>query len=123
MEISIGSLIDGARQASGAVAIIDVFRAFTTAAVALANGASMPDVSPKSVWFAVLGLRELALAEPAFARAAARAIKKIAVAHPHDWQEAFIDAGENWNGAEKNRLRDDIELDVVRAALRPLGPV
>jgi len=30
----------GARQATGAVAIIDVFRAFTTAAVALANGAS-----------------------------------------------------------------------------------
>ena len=40
MEIWIGSLLDGAAQATGAVAIIDVFRAFTTAAVALANGAS-----------------------------------------------------------------------------------
>jgi 2-phosphosulfolactate phosphatase len=40
MEISIGSLLEGAEQATGAVAIIDVFRAFTTAAVALANGAS-----------------------------------------------------------------------------------
>jgi hypothetical protein len=30
MEISIGSLLQGARQAAGAVAIIDVFRAFTT---------------------------------------------------------------------------------------------
>jgi 2-phosphosulfolactate phosphatase len=40
MDISIGSLLEGARQASGAVAIIDVFRAFTTAAVVLANGAS-----------------------------------------------------------------------------------
>jgi 2-phosphosulfolactate phosphatase len=40
MRISIGSLLDGAKQATGAVAIIDVFRAFTTAAVALANGAS-----------------------------------------------------------------------------------
>jgi 2-phosphosulfolactate phosphatase len=40
MDISIGSLLDGARQAAGAVAIIDVFRAFTTAAVVLANGAS-----------------------------------------------------------------------------------
>ena len=40
MVIWIGSLLEGARQASGAVAIIDVFRAFTTAAVALANGAS-----------------------------------------------------------------------------------
>ena len=41
MNISIGSLLDGAAQASGAVAIIDVFRAFTTAAVVLANGASL----------------------------------------------------------------------------------
>jgi 2-phosphosulfolactate phosphatase len=40
MDIAIGSLIEGARQAVGAVAIIDVFRAFTTAAVAFANGAS-----------------------------------------------------------------------------------
>ena len=40
MEIFIGSLLEGARQASGVVAVIDVFRAFTTAAVALANGAS-----------------------------------------------------------------------------------
>jgi 2-phosphosulfolactate phosphatase len=40
MNISIGSLLEGARQAAGAVAIIDVFRAFTSAAVVLANGAS-----------------------------------------------------------------------------------
>lgn len=40
MEIWIGSLLEGARQAGGAVAVIDVFRAFTTAAVVLANGAS-----------------------------------------------------------------------------------
>ena len=40
MEISIYRLLEGARQATGTVAIIDVFRAFTTAAVALANGAS-----------------------------------------------------------------------------------
>jgi 2-phosphosulfolactate phosphatase len=33
MEIWVGSLLDGAAQATGAVAIIDVFRAFTTAAV------------------------------------------------------------------------------------------
>lgn len=33
-------MLEGAGQAEGAVAIIDVFRAFTTAAVALANGAS-----------------------------------------------------------------------------------
>src|ERR1700674_3041642 len=40
MKISIQSLLEGATQATGTVAIIDVFRAFTTAAVALANGAS-----------------------------------------------------------------------------------
>jgi 2-phosphosulfolactate phosphatase len=40
MDIRIDSLLEGARRATGSVAIIDVFRAFTTAAVALANGAS-----------------------------------------------------------------------------------
>jgi 2-phosphosulfolactate phosphatase len=39
MEIGIDSLLEGATRATGTVAIIDVFRAFTTAAVALANGA------------------------------------------------------------------------------------
>jgi 2-phosphosulfolactate phosphatase len=40
MDIVIESLLEGSRRASGKVAIIDVFRAFTTAAVVLANGAS-----------------------------------------------------------------------------------
>jgi 2-phosphosulfolactate phosphatase len=40
MKISIQSLLEGARNASGAVAVIDTFSAFTTAAVALVNGAS-----------------------------------------------------------------------------------
>jgi 2-phosphosulfolactate phosphatase len=40
MEISIYSLLEGAERATGTVAVIDVFRAFTTAAVAFANGAS-----------------------------------------------------------------------------------
>jgi 2-phosphosulfolactate phosphatase len=40
MNIRIESLLGGATGATGVVAIIDVFRAFTTAAVALANGAS-----------------------------------------------------------------------------------
>jgi 2-phosphosulfolactate phosphatase len=39
VEIRLDSLIEGAARAAGAVAIIDVFRAFSTAAVALANGA------------------------------------------------------------------------------------
>ena len=40
MKISIYSLLEGARRATGIVAVIDVFRAFTTAAIALANEAS-----------------------------------------------------------------------------------
>jgi 2-phosphosulfolactate phosphatase len=40
MKISIHSLLEGARRADGTVAVIDVFRAFTTAAVTFANGAS-----------------------------------------------------------------------------------
>lgn len=40
MDIRIESLLEGARRATGAVAVIDVLRAFTTAAVAFANGAS-----------------------------------------------------------------------------------
>jgi len=40
MKISIQSLLEGAARGNGTVGIIDVFRAFTTAAVALANGAS-----------------------------------------------------------------------------------
>jgi 2-phosphosulfolactate phosphatase len=39
VEISIYSLLEGAERVTGSVAVIDVFRAFTTAAVALANGA------------------------------------------------------------------------------------
>jgi 2-phosphosulfolactate phosphatase len=40
MDIRIESLLGGAAHATGVVAIIDVFRAFSTAAVALANGAA-----------------------------------------------------------------------------------
>ena len=40
VEVLVESLLAGAERATGCVAIIDVFRAFTTAAVALANGAS-----------------------------------------------------------------------------------
>jgi 2-phosphosulfolactate phosphatase len=40
MDVRIESLIDGARRARGTVVIVDVFRAFTTAAMALDRGAS-----------------------------------------------------------------------------------
>ncbi|HAL47599.1 MAG: 2-phosphosulfolactate phosphatase [SAR202 cluster bacterium] len=39
MEIQIGSLLQGAQEATGTAIIIDVFRAFTTAAVAFSRGA------------------------------------------------------------------------------------
>lgn len=39
MEIVVDSLLEGARRARGVVIIIDVFRAYTTAAVALSRGA------------------------------------------------------------------------------------
>lgn len=39
MKIVLESLLAGAEKAAGSVAVIDVFRAFTTAAVAFANGA------------------------------------------------------------------------------------
>src|SRR5262245_39135093 len=39
MHIRLSSLLEGAQRAPGVVALIDVFRAFTTGAVALANGA------------------------------------------------------------------------------------
>ncbi len=39
MEIRIESLVEGARRAEGTVVIVDVFRAFTSAAVAFARGA------------------------------------------------------------------------------------
>ena len=40
MEIRLLSLLEGARRAAGTVVIIDVYRAFTTAAVALQHGAA-----------------------------------------------------------------------------------
>ena len=39
MQVRIDSLIEGARRAEGTVVIVDVFRAFTTAAMAFAGGA------------------------------------------------------------------------------------
>ena len=39
MEVVVRSLVEGAREASGTVIVVDVFRCFTTAAVAFARGA------------------------------------------------------------------------------------
>ena len=40
MEIRLGSLVEGARKAQGTAVIVDVFRAFTTAAIAFDRGAA-----------------------------------------------------------------------------------
>ncbi len=40
MHVLVDSLVEGARRATGTVVVIDVFRAFTTAAVAFSRGAS-----------------------------------------------------------------------------------
>lgn len=39
MDVRVESLIEGARRAAGTVIVVDVFRAFTTAAIAFAHGA------------------------------------------------------------------------------------
>jgi 2-phosphosulfolactate phosphatase len=66
MDIVIGSLLAGAEQATGRVAIIDVFRAFTTAAVALANGAAkitMVDTVEEALTLRDRGLGHLCIGE------------------------------------------------------------
>jgi 2-phosphosulfolactate phosphatase len=66
MEIIVDSLLVGAEQATGSVAIIDVFRAFTTAAVALANGASqitMVSTVEEALTLRVRGVGHLCMGE------------------------------------------------------------
>jgi len=47
MNVRIESLLDGVRRATGTVVIVDVFRAFTTAAVAFARGADRIVIVPE----------------------------------------------------------------------------
>jgi 2-phosphosulfolactate phosphatase len=66
LEIRIGSLLEGASQAIGAVAIIDVFRAFSTAAVVLANGASkitMVGTVDEALWLRRSGVGDVCMGE------------------------------------------------------------
>lgn len=66
VDIWIGSLLEGAAQARGVVAIIDVFRAFTTAAVVLANGASriiMVDTVEEALRLRANGTGQICLGE------------------------------------------------------------
>ena len=50
MEIRIASLVEGARNAEGTVIVLDIFRAFTTAPIAIKRGARIPRVKTKFDW-------------------------------------------------------------------------
>jgi 2-phosphosulfolactate phosphatase len=66
MEIRIESLLDGAKRAQGTVVIVDVFRAFTTAAVALARGAERLILVPgidEALWLRGQGVGEICVGE------------------------------------------------------------
>jgi 2-phosphosulfolactate phosphatase len=66
MEIAIESLLEGAARAAGTVVVIDVFRAFTCAAVALANGASRITLAgsvEEALWLREHGAGEVCMGE------------------------------------------------------------
>ncbi len=66
MEIRIESLLEGARRAQGTVVIVDVFRAFTTAAVAFSRGARriiMVAEPPEALALKIRGLGDLCVGE------------------------------------------------------------
>jgi len=66
MEIRIESLLEGAKRARGTVVIVDVFRAFTTAAVAFSRGASkiiMVAEPPEALALKARGLGDLCVGE------------------------------------------------------------
>jgi 2-phosphosulfolactate phosphatase len=65
-DIAIHSLLEGATRATGTVAIIDVFRAFTTAAVALAHGAAriiMVSSVEDALWLRDAGVGQVCMGE------------------------------------------------------------
>jgi 2-phosphosulfolactate phosphatase len=70
-QISVGSLLDGAKRATSAVAIIDVFRTFTTVAAAFANGASR--ISMDGAVEEALSLRTSGLAQVCMGAVSGRA--------------------------------------------------
>jgi 2-phosphosulfolactate phosphatase len=66
MEIIVDSLLEGARRARGTVVIVDVFRAFTTAAVALSRRAAkiiMVAEPPEALQLREQGLGDLCVGE------------------------------------------------------------
>lgn len=66
MEVRIESLVEGARRAVGTVIVIDVFRAFTTAAIALARGAKaivLTDKTETALALRAAGVGELCMGE------------------------------------------------------------
>ena len=66
MNITLGSLIAGARKARGTAVIIDVFRAFTTAAVAFSRGAReivLVGTPPEALELRERGIADLCMGE------------------------------------------------------------
>ncbi|HPC97095.1 MAG TPA: 2-phosphosulfolactate phosphatase [Sedimentisphaerales bacterium] len=66
MEIKVESLLEGARRARGTVVIVDVFRAFTTAAVAFSRGATkiiMVAEPPEALALKAQGIGDLCVGE------------------------------------------------------------
>ena len=66
MNITLGSLISGAREARGTAVIIDVFRAFTTAAVAFSRGAReivLVGTPPEALELRERGIADLCMGE------------------------------------------------------------
>src|SRR6516165_1529235 len=88
MQISIHSLLEGAKRATGTVAVIDVFRAFTTAAVALANGA-LSIVMVRTVQEA-LALRDTGIGQICMGEVRGRAPDGFGFATRHSRSQASI---------------------------------
>ncbi len=80
----------------------------------LRRAASAPDASSEAVWNAVTSLRTAMLEMPRHAPAAERALKAVAAAHPHDWEDAYEFAGKYWNSSQKVHLRHELSLNSLR---------
>lgn len=100
MDVRIESLIDGARRARGVVVIVDVFRAFTTAAVALARGAARIVIVPEPA--EALRLREQGIGE-------------VCVGEVNGVRPEGFDLGNSPHEVTQADLRDKVVIQSTRA--------
>ncbi len=100
MNIRIESLLEGARRARGTVVIVDVLRAFTTAAVALARGAARIVIVPEPA--AALRLREQGVGE-------------VCVGEVNGVRPEGFDLGNSPHEVMQANLRDKIVIQSTRA--------